>query len=88
MRCGCKGKSWALVKGAPGTLEENARLGQVGFVGTRDADGDFYYVLPEGPIIHLYEDGTWDVNNFATEESLEAYLAGIEPKLADIRRMV
>ena len=54
--------SWGGILGTP---EVHERLKRAEAAGAIDVRGDGYYRLPEGPIIHLYEDGTWDVDNYS-----------------------
>jgi len=79
--CSC-GTRWVRRRGVRGTPEEEARFERVGFQWTVDIRGDGYYVLPEGHIVHLYPDGTWDSDKAALGASLEEYLDWIEEKLA------
>ena len=52
---------------------------------TRDCQGTVYYVLSGcGPIIHLYNDGTWGVENAPLSWSLKEYLARLTPLRSEI----
>jgi hypothetical protein len=52
-----------------------------------EGNGDAYYGLPEGPILYLYPDGTWHCEGEAPQDcqTIEEYLAWLEPQLRDIR---
>ena len=80
LTCAC-GTGWARQFGVGGTREEEDLLKFNGFQRATDAEGDVYYVLPEGGhIIHLYASGTWDSDKAAPEWSLQEYFAWLKPR--------
>jgi hypothetical protein len=86
LTCAC-GTSWSRFRGERGTEEDHRLLTSKGFQ-LAEVNGDAYYVLPEGGhILYLYPDGKWDCGEAPKScQTLEEYLAYLEPFLMIIRR--
>lgn len=59
LTCAC-GTPWVRRWGIKGTPEEEDLLQRSGFEVTQHCKGDVYYVVPNGPIIHLYAGDEWN----------------------------
>ena len=54
--------------------EERTILARKGFDRAQDIRGDVYYLGPNNRLLHMFEDGTWQLDDESEHNTLEDYL--------------
>lgn len=85
--CGCPDKQWEWVPGVPADAATRSLLEREGYQEASDVNGNTYYVNPaRGPVVRLYEDGSWGIGGGADGRIREG--TTLEDFLAENRQII